>query len=99
MMPTPGVPQYWDEAKAYLKQADAVMAALIERHEEPPLKSKGRLFETLAHSIVGQQISALAADAIWRRLVDLLGSITPENILNTSVSDMRGVGLSGRKVE
>ena len=99
MMPTAGVPAYWNEAKEHLRRADPLMAAIIREHEEPPLKSKGQLFETLAHSIVGQQISALAADAIWRRLVELLGTVTPENITRASTESMRGVGLSGRTVE
>ena len=68
------VPEYWGVAKQYLRSVDAVIGQLIDEYEEPPLSSKDELFETLVHSIVGQQISAIAADAIWKRmglLVDL----------------------------
>jgi len=75
------------------------MASLIERYEEPPLRSKRRLFETLIHSIVGQQISATAADAIWTRFCDLVGAIEPANILVHPPETLKSVGLSGRKVE
>jgi DNA-3-methyladenine glycosylase II len=49
---------------------------------------------------VGQQISVAAAQAVWDRV--LLASkrkITPKNILALSTEELRGAGLSGRKVE
>ena len=92
-------PHYWAEAKAHLRAVDPVMSAVIDAHEEPPLRSKGRVFETLVHAIVGQQISAKAAEAVWQRFIALVGDVTPEAILKHSVEAMREVGLSGRKVE
>jgi len=71
----------------------------IDRHEEPPLEGKGRLFETLVHSIVGQQISARAADAIWGRVEALVGAFEPSRFDTVGDDALRGAGLSGRKVE
>ena len=93
------IPDYWSSAKAHLRQADPVLAAVIDAHEEPPLRSKLNVFETLVHSIVGQQISAKAADAVWGRFVALVGEVTPEAIAAHVPDALRGVGLSGRKVE
>ena len=93
------VPTFWAEAKKHLRSVDPVMARVIDAHEEPPLRSKQCVFETLVHAIVGQQISAKAADAVWRRLVDLLGEVSPECIQKHSTEALRAVGLSGRKVE
>ena len=92
-------PDYWEDAKAALRAADPVLRAIIDEHEEPPLRSKGRVFETLVHSIVGQQISAVAADAVWKRFVALVGTVDPDPVQAQSVEDLRAVGLSGRKVE
>jgi len=92
-------PDYWAEAKAHLRQVDSVMAAVIDAYEEPPLRSKRNVFETLVHAIVGQQISAKAADAIWGRFVELVGSVTPEGIEAHEPGVLKSVGLSGRKVE
>ncbi len=105
-----GVPTYWESAKAHLRDADPIMGDLIHRYEEPPLRSKGRLVQTLIRSIVGQQISATAADAVWGRFMDLIaGDLTseeraeqlwsPEAIGSYSDDDLRAVGLSRRKVE
>ena len=92
-------PDYWEDAKAALRAADPVLRAIIDEHEEPPLRSKGRVFETLVHSIVGQQISAVAADAVWKRFVALVGTVDPDPVQAHAPDALRAVGLSGRKVE
>jgi len=92
-------PSYWEEAKSHLRACDDVLAQIIDVHEEPPLRSKGRVFETLVHSIVGQQISAKAADAVWKRFLGLVGDVEPEAVSVHSTEALRAVGLSGRKVE
>jgi len=97
-LPT-GAPSYWEAAKAHLRSVDPVVGGYIDRHEEPPLMGKGRLFETLVHSIVGQQISARAADAIWGRVKALVGTFDPDRFDAVSDDALRGAGLSGRKVE
>lgn len=92
-------PKYWNEAKNHLRAVDPVMATVIDAYEEPPLRSKRNVFETLVHAIVGQQISAKAADAIWGRFIDLVGAVTPASIEAHSPEVLKSVGLSGRKVE
>ena len=77
----------------------STMTALIDEFEDPPLRSHGRLFETLARAIVGQQISAKAADAVWGRLLNLIKTVEPNSVLQQTPEALRGVGLSGRKVE
>ena len=91
------IPTYWEAAKAHLRAVDPVMAAVIDAYEDPPLRSKRDVFQTLVHAIVGQQISAKAADAVWGRFVAEVGEVTPSCILEKSVESLRGVGLSGRK--
>ena len=93
------IPTYWEAAKAHLRAVDPVMAAVIDAYEDPPLRSKRDVFQTLVHAIVGQQISAKAADAVWGRFVAEVEEVTPSCILAKSVEYLRGVGVSGRKVE
>ena len=65
-----------------------------------PQSNEGSLyFESLALSVIGQQISASAALSISQRVRKTLnGSITPRKILNRSERDLRSLGLSGAKV-
>ena len=97
-------------ARRALARNDPTMAALIERigkidieerlrrrSEERPADAYGALLR----SIVGQQVSTKAARAIYNRVLDLFGGKTPspQRLLAVSEGELRGAGLSGRKVE
>jgi len=92
-------PEYWSEACAELCVKDPVLAKVIKKYPEPILTSKGDLFSTLIRSIVGQQISVLAADAIWGRFSALVGEVSPEPILKPTPEMLKNCGLTSRKVE
>ena len=98
------------KARKALAAADPTMAALIERvgkidiatrlrrrSEERPSDAYGALLR----AIVGQQLSTKAARTIYLRVLDLFDGKTPapEQLLDATVEDLRGAGLSGRKVE
>ncbi len=97
-------------ARAKLSAADPVMAALIERVGKIDLETRLRrrseeapadAYGALLRAIVGQQLSTKAARTIYGRILDLFDGQTPapERLLEASEQDLRGAGLSGRKVE
>ena len=92
-------PEYWDEARKYLTRKDRVMKRLIPQFGTACLQSRGDAFTTLARSIVGQQISVKAAQSVWDRFAGLPKRMTPASVLKLKVDDMRGAGLSARKIE
>jgi DNA-3-methyladenine glycosylase II len=92
-------PEYWDEARKYLTRRDRVMKRLIPQFGTACLQSRGDAFTTLARSIVGQQISVKAAQTVWDRFLALPKRMTPASVLKLKVDDMRGAGLSARKIE
>jgi DNA-3-methyladenine glycosylase II len=92
-------PEYWDEACKHLARRDRVMKRLIPQFGNACLQSRGDAFNTLARSIVGQQISVKAAQTVWDRFAALPRRMTPANVLKLKVDDMRGAGLSARKIE
>jgi DNA-3-methyladenine glycosylase II len=101
---TPHVtPHYWDEACKHLGKRDRVMRKLIPRFGEGRLHSRGDAFTTLARSIVGQQISVKAAQAVWHRFVAIMNEpsthLAPAAVLALEAAVMRSAGLSARKVE
>lgn len=95
-----------DLAISHLRRADPVMARLIDAHpdfdplawrrELPPLDA----FGTLLFQVMGQQLSVPSTRAILRRVQALFeGRLpTPSEFLATSPEDLRGTGLSRRKV-
>jgi DNA-3-methyladenine glycosylase II len=75
---------------AEFQQIEAVAGKLTVRSSAPT-------FAALVRIIVGQQLSTKAADAIFFRL-NALGEISPTNIIDRSVAELRSVGLSRAKV-
>lgn len=91
-----GKPVWWDEAIIFLKK-DSLLGPIVEKYHDEFLEGQGDLFSTLARSIVGQQISVLAADSIWARLVELVGEMKPENILKFTPEQLAKCGITGPK--
>ena len=92
-------PHYWDAARAHLSVTDPVMRRIIEACGESHLVSRGDPFQTLARSIVGQQISVKAAQAVWERFAAKAGDPTPDRVARMRGSTLTGCGLSQRKAE
>lgn len=92
-------PDYWADACSALAERDPVMAGLIADYPGAVLSSRGQAFVTLVRSIVGQQISVKAADAVWSRLQLSLPVMSPATVLCAEETAFRAAGLSLRKVE
>jgi DNA-3-methyladenine glycosylase II len=97
------VAEFWDDACKHLVKRDRVMKKLIPRLGDGRLESRGDAFTTLARSIVGQQISVKAAQAVWDRFVALTAGpshkLAPNAVLALDAPHIRAAGLSARKVE
>ncbi len=96
-------PGLWEDACKHLSKRDRVMKKLIPRFAEGRLESRGDAFTTLARSIIGQQISVQAAQAVWDRFVALTAGpahrLLPGSVLQLDAPKIRAAGLSARKVE
>ncbi len=93
-------PDYWDQACKELMKQDRILKKLIPKYGTGFLVTRGDPFNTLARAIVGQQISVAAAQSVWNRvMLASKNKVNPKNILALSVEELRGAGLSGRKVE
>src|SRR5579862_7671858 len=83
----------------HLKKSDPVMAAIIQRVGKFTLQYSEPSFETLARSIVYQQLSGRVASVIYGRLLAAAGEerLTPAGVMKLRPERMRKVGLSGQK--
>ncbi len=94
------VPYDVDQAVQILQSSDPQMANLVTLAGpfELVLTAEWNPFQALVHSVIFQQISRHAAQAIQRRLFDLFGGAPePEAVLETPVGMLRSVGLSQTK--
>ncbi len=84
----------------HLRKADPVLGVIIGQVGPCRIQYAEPDFETLARSIVFQQLHGKAARAIFSRFKDATNPharMTPETVLALSLADMRGLGLSQRK--
>lgn len=95
----PHAPDYWQAACEALALQSPVWANLVARYSDRALRSRGAPYETMFRSLVGQQISVKAADAVWARVVEALnGQINSSVLLALSDDTLKATGLSRQKI-
>jgi DNA-3-methyladenine glycosylase II len=93
------------KAIAALREADPVMARLIDEHarvvrRDLTRERPGDAYGALLRSIVGQQLSTKAASTIYGRMIDIFGghAPTPKQLLAADPEEIRAAGLSRPKI-
>ena len=84
-------------AVAGLCEADADLAAIVERHGVPEFWAREPGFPTLVLLILEQQVSLASAKAAYDRLVLRLGGLTAQGVLESSDDELRADGFSRQK--
>jgi len=96
------IPKYWNTAKKYLSKKDKVMSSLIRNYQSPSetiLTSRRDIFFSLCKSIIGQQISVAAANAVFLRFKKKCNNrINAKIVSNLTFSQIKSCGLSRQKV-
>ena len=96
------VPKYWNKAKRYLSKKDKIIAKLIKDYRSPSetiLISRRDIFFSLCKSIIGQQISVAAANAVFLRFKKKCNNkINAKEVSKLSFSQLKKCGLSRQKV-
>jgi DNA-3-methyladenine glycosylase II len=92
-------PDELTKAINYLVQHDEILRPVIVASPACTIAPHTDYYAALVNSIVGQQLSVKAAAAIRRRFLALFNESfpTPEQILETSVEQMRAIGFSNAK--
>jgi DNA-3-methyladenine glycosylase II len=72
-------------------------AIAVAGYPEPRIRPRG--YTTLLRTIVGQQISFKAADAVWMKVAAAVGAIdSPQALLALTTEQLRAAGLSRQKI-
>ena len=83
-------------AETALIKLDPVLGRLIKSQVLLPRSPRTDYFTSLCRSIVGQQVSVAAADAIFGRLQATTG-LKPEAVMKLSDGQIKAIGLSRQK--
>ncbi len=91
-------PDFWEKAKKHLIRKDKALGKIIKSYPKDFLFSKSDPFYTLARSIVGQQISVSAAQAVWDRFEKKIKIVKPYDVKNMHYMKLKSCGLSKQKI-
>ena len=86
------------EGLAALAKLEPKFQQIIKTIEEIPLRRTSEGFDRLLSTIVSQQLSVAAADAIWNK-IELAGLNKIQKIRKVSDQELRDVGLSKQKIK
>lgn len=94
-------------AAEHFSKTDLLMAKLLHDAQTAPapiitpkVKPVSEYFSSIVASIISQQISTKAADAVRGRVVKHLGgTISPETVLHANFAELKSCGLSNQKTK
>ena len=86
------------EGLAALAKLEPKFKQIIKTIEEIPFRRTSEGFDRLLSTIVSQQLSVAAADAIWNK-IELAGLNKIQKIRKVSDQELRDVGLSKQKIK
>ncbi|KAL5558036.1 hypothetical protein UlMin_034247 [Ulmus minor] len=89
-----------DAAIRHLRNADPLLAPLIDLHQAPTFDNFHTPFLALTRSILYQQLAYKAGTSIYTRFIALCGGepgVVPEAVLALTPQQLRQIGVSGRK--
>jgi DNA-3-methyladenine glycosylase II len=93
-------------ALTYFKATDPIMANVLTQalSAEYPIaipqpKPTRDYFGSIVTSIISQQISTKAADAVRGRVLTFLGEFTPEAVMRADFAELKAQGLSNQKTK
>ena len=93
-------PKYWTKAKRILSKKDKVMKRLISDYRDGSLVTRNDVFFSLCKSIIGQQISVVAADSVFLKFKKKCkNKINARTVNKISFSSLKSCGLSKQKVK
>ncbi len=95
-------PKYWNHAKKFLSKKDKILSKLIVKYKGPfeiILKTRKDIFFSLCKSIIGQQISVAAANAVFFKFKKKCkNKINAKTVSKLSFTQLKSCGLSKQKI-
>ena len=93
-------PYYWNKAIKVLSKKDKIMKGLILKYPDKTLTTRKDLFYSLCKSIIGQQISVVAANSVFKKFSKACkGKINSGNVAVLNKLKLKKCGLSRQKIK
>lgn len=85
------------EACAFLAEEDRALAGLVDQFGIPAFWHRTEGFPTLVLLILEQQVSLESGAAMYRRLTESLGIVSPRTVLEAGDTALRSIGVTRQK--
>jgi len=85
------------EGARHLAARDEDLARIHQRLGDPPIWGRRPGFPALVKIILEQQVSLRSAAAMYRRIDEHVGGMSPHNINRTGVAGLRQIGVTRQK--
>lgn len=89
--------RYGEAETSYLRKRDKKLGAAIDAIGMIERELTPDLFTALVASVASQQVSAKAADTVWKRMEERFGAITADAIAAATADEIQQCGMSMRK--
>ena len=86
-----------EEHVKLLVKADARFTAIVETYGMPGFPSRPEGYESMCRTILEQQVSLNAARAVFYKLREASGELTPENVLRLTDVQILACGITRQK--
>ena len=83
----------------YISEKNPVMSALVNHYGKLEMGRVSDIYLSLVLHIISQMLANSVSDVLIKRFINLVGDITPENVLAVSVDEIRECGISRKKAE
>jgi DNA-3-methyladenine glycosylase II len=80
-----------------LARVEPRFAHILKRHGTPPLWPREPGFETLVLLMLEQQVSLAQARAMYARIANAIGAVTPANVAALGEAGLRALGVTRQK--
>jgi DNA-3-methyladenine glycosylase II len=80
-----------------LARAEPRFAHIVKRHGPPPLWPREPGFQTLVLLMLEQQVSLAQGRAMYGRIANATGTVTPANVARLGESGLRALGVTRQK--
>jgi len=80
-----------------LMELDEDLALAHQQIGSPPPRKREPGFASLLRIIIDQQVSVASGQAIWKRLIETLGTVTADTVNDADKDTLRAAGLSRPK--
>lgn len=85
------------EGARHLAARDVDLARVHQRLGDPPLWGRRPGFSALVRIVLEQQVSLRSAAAMYRRIEQHLGGMTPDAMYRLGIADLRRLGVTRQK--